>query len=307
MPRAAGTLIPIWSYLIATEPLGARLLDAVRYRGAVSDTDLADNHYRIVDGDRLLWSGRSTTWAGDPRRYVKGLKADIAETYPQIGDVEVEHAWTGVLGNALHRMPQLGELSPGFWMASGFGGHGLNTTAMAGNILARCIVENDDSWRLFSPYEFVWAGGKLGRAIQQVYYWYFRARERFEARHAREREREFERMATRGPHRPHERVVQTEPELLPAELFGEPLTADLPADPIMTDAPVPVAPPMTRIADAAFAEAPHPQPAAMSLAEATIADERAKLAQIGEDAFRDELAEFEEREADDRASRERTA
>ena len=103
----------------------------------MSDTDLADNHYRIVDGDRLLWSGRSTTWEADPRRFVDKLKADIAEVYPQIGDVEVEHVWSGVLGNALHRMPQLGELSPGFWMASGFGGHGLNTTAMAGNIMAR--------------------------------------------------------------------------------------------------------------------------------------------------------------------------
>ena len=171
MPRAAGTLLPIWSYMFVTAPLGPRLLEAIRYRGAVSDTDLADNHYRIVDGDRLLFSGRSTTWEADPRRYVDKLKADLAEIYPRIGNVEVEYVWSGVLGSALHRMPQLGELTPGFWMASGFGGHGLNTTAMAGNILARAIVDGDDTWRLFSPYEFVWAGGKLGRAVKQVFYW----------------------------------------------------------------------------------------------------------------------------------------
>ena len=84
-----------------------------------------------------------------------------------------------MLGTPLHRMPQIGELSPGVWLASGFGGHGLNTTAMAGNILAQAIVDGDDTWRLFAPFELVWAGGTLGRAAMQVYYWWFDARERF--------------------------------------------------------------------------------------------------------------------------------
>ena len=45
---------------------------------------------------------------------------------------------------SVHRMPQIGEVSPGLWLASAFGGHGLNTTAMAGNLIARAIVEGDD-------------------------------------------------------------------------------------------------------------------------------------------------------------------
>ncbi len=240
MPRAAGTLMPIWTYLIVTAPLGPRLLDAIRYRGAVSDTELADNHYRIVDGDRLLWSGRSSTWEGNPRRYVDKLKADIAEVYPKIGQVEVEHAWTGVLGSALHRMPQIGELSPGLWMASGFGGHGLNTTAMAGNIITRAIDEADDTWRLFSPYEFVWAGGRLGRIAKQVHYWWFRARERLEARQAREREEEFERSAGRSLS--DEPAPRMAPSMLPPEqLPAEPVDAALPADPVMATDPAPPA------------------------------------------------------------------
>jgi gamma-glutamylputrescine oxidase len=157
-PRIAGTVVPIWSYTITTAPLGARLAEAIAYRGAVTDTDLANNHYRIIGNDRLLWSGHTTTWEADPKRYVGRLKADMIAVYPQLGEVEVEHAWSGVLGNALHRMPQIGELSPGLWLASAFGGHGLNTTAMAGNILAQAIVEGDDTWRLFAPFELVWAG-----------------------------------------------------------------------------------------------------------------------------------------------------
>jgi hypothetical protein len=222
--------------MFVTAPLGPRLLEAIRYRGAVSDTDLADNHYRIVDGDRLLFSGRSTTWEADPRCYVDKLKADLAEIYPRIGNVEVEHVWSGVIGNALHRMPQLGELTPGFWMASGFGGHGLSTTAMAGNILARAIVDGDDTWRLFSPYEFVWAGGKLGRAIKQVYYWWFRARERYEARQAREREEEVERANNREPQFAGGSSARIEPDVVPAsELPAEPVPASLPADPALAE------------------------------------------------------------------------
>ena len=248
MPRIAGTLVPIWSYLVTTAPLGPQLAEAIDYRGAVTDTDLADNHYRIVGGDRLLWSGRSTTWEDDPKWYARRLQWDISKIYPQLGEVEIEHVWSGVLGNALHRMPQLGELSPGLWIASGFGGHGLNTTAMAGNILARAIVDGDDTWRLFSPYEFVWAGGRLGRAIMQVYYWWFSARERFEARQSREREREYglaaERAALQAEASEEPRTDTLEPAIaLPAE----PDLAELPADPVMADAPVPIAPPIARL------------------------------------------------------------
>lgn len=236
MPRAAGTLMPIWTYVLVTAPLGRRLLDAIRYRGAVSDTDLADNHYRVVDGDRLLFSGRSTTWEADPRRYVDTLKADLAAIYPQIGDVEVEYIWSGVLGSALHRMPQLGELTSGFWMASGFGGHGLNTTAMAGNILARAIVEGDDSWRLFSPYEFVWAGGRLGRAIKQVFYWVDHASERYEARQAREREEEFKRTNGREPQFADGASARIEPDVVAvSDLPAEPVPDSLPADPALAE------------------------------------------------------------------------
>src|SRR5262249_41642380 len=85
LPRIAGTLVPVWSYVITTAPLGPQLAEAMTYRGAVTDTDLADNHYRIVDGDRLLWSGRSTTWEANPSRFVKGLRHDIASVYPQLG------------------------------------------------------------------------------------------------------------------------------------------------------------------------------------------------------------------------------
>jgi gamma-glutamylputrescine oxidase len=188
MPRLAATMVPVTTYVITTAPLGERLTEAIGYRGGVSDSDLADNHYRIVGGDRLMLSGRATAWPRNPRRYIGALKADIKKTYPQLGDVDVDHAWSGTLGITVHRMPQIGELGPGVWLASGFGGHGLNTTAMGGNLIARALVEGDQTWRQFTPFELVWAGGAFGRAAAQIRVWVKRLRDAVEERRARARE-----------------------------------------------------------------------------------------------------------------------
>jgi glycine/D-amino acid oxidase-like deaminating enzyme len=189
LPRVAATLVPITTYVITTAPIDReRLTAAVNYRGAVSDTELADNHYRIVGGDRLMWSGRATVWPRNPLRYRAALTADIAKTYPQLDGVEVDYAWNGTLGNTVHRMPQIGELGPGVWLASGFGGHGLDTTAMAGNIVARGIVEGDETWRKFTPFELVWAGGVFGRAAAQLRVWIKRLTDTVAERRAKARE-----------------------------------------------------------------------------------------------------------------------
>jgi hypothetical protein len=60
-------------------------------------------------------------------------------------------------------MPQVGQLRKGLWVASGFGRQGLNTSAMAGQLIASGILAGDDRWRLFSPFALVWAGGFAGR------------------------------------------------------------------------------------------------------------------------------------------------
>jgi len=196
MPQLAATLLPITTYVMVTEPIPV-LNDVIRYQGAISDTDRADNHYRIIDGNRLQWGGRVRLWDSEPRFIARSLVNDIRRNFPALGKIEVANLWRGTLGRAIHRMPQIGAIEPGLWVASGFGGHGLNTTAMAGELVARGIVENDETWRLFAPYELVWAGGKLGRVIAQGLYWGSRPVARAEQELARYRERARERKAAR--------------------------------------------------------------------------------------------------------------
>jgi glycine/D-amino acid oxidase-like deaminating enzyme len=226
MRRVGGTLLPIWTYLATTAPLGAALAEAIAFCGAVSDSERADNHYRVVDSDRLLISGRATVWQADPRRFAGSLRGDIAKLYPQLEQIAIEHLWSGVLGRTVHGMPQIGELSPGIWLASGFGGHGFNTTAMAGNLIARAVVEGDDAWRLFLPYELIWAGGAAGRAAAQIGIWWGRAQSEAKARQARKREIEAAATPARVPPSAHH---GDDPDRPPPEVPSPPVPQDVSA------------------------------------------------------------------------------
>ena len=201
LPELAATLVPANTFVMVSEPIGPQLSDVIRYRGAVSDGPRADNHFRIVgdqeSGERLQWSGRMRVWEADPRKFARALQRDIRRAFPELGPVPIAHLWRGTLGIAVHHMPQIGELEPGQWVASGFAGHGLNTTAMAGELIARGIVDKDDTWRLFAPYELVWAGGTAGRALAQTLYWTRGARDTAAQVMAQRRARARQRKAAR--------------------------------------------------------------------------------------------------------------
>ncbi len=165
--RLSETLLPVWRYAGVTVPLGERLAEAISFQGSVIDSDRID-HFRIVDGDRLMWASPETTWAARPERFAPAIARRINTIFPQLGKPEIAEVWGGAVGQTVHGMPQIGQLRRGLWVASGFGRQGLNTSAMAGQLIARSILWGDERWRLFSPFELVWAGGPTGRAAGYV-------------------------------------------------------------------------------------------------------------------------------------------
>src|SRR6202790_4088001 len=167
LPRLAETLLPVWRYAAVTAPLGARLAETMTFQGSVSDSDGID-HFRIVEGDRLMWASPETTWAARPERFAPAIARRIRTIFPGLGRVEIAESWGGAVGLTVHGMPQIGQLRRGLWVASGFGRQGLNTSAMAGQLIARSILWGDERWRLFSPFELVWAGGATGRVAGYV-------------------------------------------------------------------------------------------------------------------------------------------
>jgi hypothetical protein len=78
---------------------------------------------------------------------------------------------------AVHKMPQIGQLSPGLWYAMGFGGSGMGTTTVAGELVASAIAEKDDRYRLFAPFGLTPTGGPVGVAAAQLTYWAYRMRD----------------------------------------------------------------------------------------------------------------------------------
>jgi gamma-glutamylputrescine oxidase len=176
--KASGrAVLPVATYVAVTEPL---MQDAVRTSAAISDTRRAGNYYRVIDEGRLLWGGRITTQVSEPARLASQMKGDMLATYPQLGNPRIDYSWAGLMGYALHKMPLIGRDSQGQWFATAFGGHGMNTTAMAGLLLARAIGDGDDEYQRFVPFAPLWAGGQFGRVGVQASYWWMQLRDRID-------------------------------------------------------------------------------------------------------------------------------
>lgn len=169
-PELSRTIIPVATYLGVTRPMGEKLGDAICYAGCVQDDRRAFNYFRVL-GDRLMWGAGISTNLKRPSGLDERLHSRIVSVFPQLSGAGIENAWTGIMGFTIHRMPQIGMLKPGAWIASAFGGQGLNTTAMAGELIASAIAERDDRWRLFVPFGLVWAGGWLGKTYAQFNWW----------------------------------------------------------------------------------------------------------------------------------------
>jgi gamma-glutamylputrescine oxidase len=176
LPALKRAFLPIATYVLLTEHAPDLVLSAIRTRAAILDDRRAGDYYRVVDdGSRILWGGRITTRTTDPRDIAALLRREMVTTYPQLAELKIEVAWSGLMSYARHLMPQIGQWKPGIWYCTAFGGHGMNTTAIGGTVIAEGISGESDRYRLFAPFDLAWNGGILGRAAVQLTYWGYRA------------------------------------------------------------------------------------------------------------------------------------
>ena len=176
--RLSAAIVPVATYMIATAPVGEdRLRSAIEVPYAISDNRFASDYYRALGDTRILWGGRISARRSKPARLARFMLADLLKVYPQLEGVRVESAWYGLMSYAVHKMPQIGQLSPGLWYAMGFGGSGLGTTTVAGELVASAIAENDDRYRLFAPFGLTPTGGVIGVGAAQLSYWSYQLRD----------------------------------------------------------------------------------------------------------------------------------
>ncbi len=185
VPELRRAYLPIATYVLLTEQAPERIAQAITSPCAISDNRRANDYYRLVDDrQRLLWGGRMTTRRAEPRDLAALLRKTMVSTYPQLSDLRVEVAWSGLMAYARHLMPQIGRLRDGVYYCTAFGGHGLNTTAIGGRVVAEAITGESDRIRLFEPFGLAWNGGPFGTAAVQLTYWSYQARDWWKERRA---------------------------------------------------------------------------------------------------------------------------
>ncbi|PST18817.1 FAD-binding oxidoreductase [Mesorhizobium plurifarium] len=176
--RLKRSFLPIATYVMLSEEAPELIRTAIATTDAIGDNRRAGDYYRLVEGGkRLLWGGRITTRAASPAALAAELRREMVGTYPQLKDLKTELAWSGLMSYARHLMPQIGEMQAGVWHCTAFGGHGLNTTAIGGKLVAEGILGQSDRYKLFKPFGLVWAGGYAGLAVAQLTYWKLQAQD----------------------------------------------------------------------------------------------------------------------------------
>ena len=176
-PKLGGAILPIATYVMATEPLGDRLQASVRTGAAVYDTRFAFDYYRPLADTRLLWGGRIAIRDRGQADVARLLQQDMLKVYPQLAGTRVDYAWSGMMSYGRHRMPQVGRLPEGLWYGMGFGGHGVGPTTLAGELLAAALRGDGSVLASFNAWGLPHAGGPAGLFAAQLTYWYYELRD----------------------------------------------------------------------------------------------------------------------------------
>lgn len=135
----AARLMPVWSHIIATEPLGARAAALLPTNAAVSDTRFALDYYRRSADDRLLFAGGERYVLAPLDDVIGFVRPRLARTFPALADVRIDHGWAGIVAVTTSRFPQIGNEKGLFW-AHGYSGHGVLLAQASGRAIAEAIL-----------------------------------------------------------------------------------------------------------------------------------------------------------------------
>ena len=171
----ARRLLPIPSFLIATEPLGANRVRAAIPNGRmIVETRSKHLYFRASpDGERIILGGRAAVHPIALPEAAAWLKRELLGIFPDLAGVEVSHAWTGNVAFTLRELPGIGRHN-GLWHALGCNGSGVALMPFLGHKLAQKIIGAEDSATAFDdlplrPIPFYW-GDPWFRPLMTAWY-----------------------------------------------------------------------------------------------------------------------------------------
>ncbi|WP_137391124.1 NAD(P)/FAD-dependent oxidoreductase [Rhodoligotrophos defluvii] len=140
-------IVPVGSFVIATEPLDQSTVDRLipKHRTVAVARNLG-NYYRISPDNRLIFGGRAQFAVSSPRvdlRSGRILAGQMREIYPKLRDVRLDYCWGGMIEVTRDRFARAGEYK-GMYYSLGYSGSGVQAATHMGTILAR-MLEGDAS------------------------------------------------------------------------------------------------------------------------------------------------------------------
>jgi glycine/D-amino acid oxidase-like deaminating enzyme len=155
LPGHRRTLVPVYSLIIATEPLSDAMWDEIGLRDRETWADFRNliiYGQRTAD-NRMVFGGRGAPYHLGSRikpgydrvpKVFDALRRTLAELFPVLASARITHRWGGALGIARDWHPSVGlDTTTGLAWAGGYVGDGVSTTNLAGRTLADLITARE--------------------------------------------------------------------------------------------------------------------------------------------------------------------
>ncbi len=144
VPWLQRRIVPIGSYIIATEPLSPELAQRISPRRRMMfDSKNFLYYFRLSADERLIFGGRASfvpANANTVRESADILRRGMLQVYPQLQNVAIEYAWGGTLGFTFDLLPHAGTTADGLHYALGCGGHGVALLSYLGACVAKRVA-----------------------------------------------------------------------------------------------------------------------------------------------------------------------
>ena len=136
-------IVPIGSFIVVTEPLGAARADALLAQRRTYVTIANIHHYfRLTPDHRLVFGGRARFAVSSRRSDAASgeiLRAGLAAIFPQLGAVRLDYCWGGLVDMTRDRLPHAGERR-GLFYSMGYSGHGAQMSVHMGERMAAVMA-----------------------------------------------------------------------------------------------------------------------------------------------------------------------
>ncbi|QPI63681.1 NAD(P)/FAD-dependent oxidoreductase [Vreelandella venusta] len=181
LPKLESKAMPCGTQIITTEPLSAavaaRLLPNDK---AVEDCNYLLDYYRLTADNRLLYGGGVNYGGQESASIEAAIRPKMLATFPELGDVRVDYAWSGNFLLTLNRLPQFGRINSNVYYAQGYSGHGVTCSHLAGKLVAETISGEETRFEAFAQISHLpMPGGRLLRVpLSAMGAWFYAMRDR---------------------------------------------------------------------------------------------------------------------------------